>query len=114
MSDQPNVNVHINQQNPNITMRLNTTGNINTSINRPGGGTVIDDNIVSPIYTWSSQKISTTKMASAEVADRLSTPRIIGLSGSADGEVYFDGTDDSYIYTSIATLTNEELDALLT
>lgn len=82
------------------------------NIDKPDG-VIIDDEHISDKTAWSSQKIMNTKMSAAETADRLSTPRLIGLSGSADGEAYFDGTEDSYIFTSVSTISNAELEAML-
>lgn len=108
----PNIDVEIIYEHNNIDCDIDGSSEMEIEVSNKSESD-INDNIVSDRTTWSSQKISITKMSSAVTADRLSVPRIIGLSGSAAGEMYFDGTDDSYIYTSIDTLTNEELDALL-
>lgn len=49
----------------------------------------------------------------ASQAGRLTTPRRIGISGQAQGEALFDGSEDVTIHTVISVLTNEELEDLL-
>ena len=46
-------------------------------------------------------------------ADKLRTPRIIQLTGEASGETQFDGTEDVELYTSIAAMSNSELEEML-
>ena len=97
--------------------------------------TWIDDTLISDKLSWSSEKIDSTKLDKPEeegneddvltmksgeptwaenVATRLKTGRTIELTGNATGETIFDGSENVQIFTSISTLTNEELEAMLT
>ena len=49
----------------------------------------------------------------AETAERLETPRLIAITGSANGDTLFDGSEDVQIHTVIETMSNSEIEALL-
>ncbi len=49
----------------------------------------------------------------AAIAQRLATPRQIGVSGDAVGAAMFDGSEDVDIRTVVEALTNEDLRRIL-
>lgn len=48
-----------------------------------------------------------------ETAQRLTTPRMIALSGDAQGQAEFDGSADAVIHTAVEEINNEELEEML-
>lgn len=51
--------------------------------------------------------------AQKETADRLTTARLIELSGDIEGSAYFDGSEDVILTATVNKITREEIERVI-